>query len=216
MPMILPDMMSGAMPMSSRRGNVPSAELVCSVVKTWWPVIAARNAISAVSRSRISPTRMMSGSWRMIERMPLPKSIFAVSFTEVWRIIATGYSTGSSRVMMFTDSTLSLASIEYSVVVLPLPVGPVSTKMPSGLASIRLSFAMTDFGNPMCSRLIIDFSRSSTRRTMFSPQMVGCDETRKSTGRPLRLSESRPSCGARVSAIFMPLITLSRTAIPGQ
>ena len=86
-PMMLPAMMSGRMPRSSRRGNAPSAELVCSVVKTWWPVIAARNAISAVSLSRTSPTRMMSGSWRIIERMPLAKSIFAASLTEVWRIM---------------------------------------------------------------------------------------------------------------------------------
>ena len=46
-------------------------------------VIAARNAISAVSRSRTSPTRMMSGSWRIMERMPFTKSIFAASLTEV-------------------------------------------------------------------------------------------------------------------------------------
>jgi len=43
--------------------------------------------------------------------------------------------------------------------------------------------------------------------------MVGCAATRKSTGRPLMLSEMRPSCGARVSAMFMPLMTLMRTAI---
>ena len=36
--------------------------IVCSVLKTKWPVNAAWIAISAVSKSRISPTRMMSGS----------------------------------------------------------------------------------------------------------------------------------------------------------
>ncbi len=51
---------------------------------------------------------------------------------------------------------------------------------------------------------------------MFSPWMVGWVATRKSTGRPFRLSEMRPSCGARVSAMFMPLITFTRTAMPGQ
>ena len=138
--------------MSSRRGIAPMAELVCSVVYTWWPVMAARNAISAVSWSRISPTRMMSGSWRIMERMPLTKSILAASFTEVWRIIAIGYSTGSSRVMMFTDSVLSCFSTEYSVVVLPLPVGPVTSRMPSGRASIRLSVFRCAWCRPSWSR----------------------------------------------------------------
>ena len=105
-------MMSGTMPMSSRRGNAPTAELVCSVEYTWWPVIAARNAISAVSWSRISPTRITSGSWRIIERMPLAKSSFAASLTEVWRISVIGYSTGSSSVMMLMPSVLMWFRIE--------------------------------------------------------------------------------------------------------
>ena len=214
--MMLPAMMSGDMPMSSRRGNAPSAEFVCSVVNTWWPVIAARNAISAVSWSRTSPTRMMSGSWRMIERMPFANSIFALSLTEVWRIRVTGYSTGSSRVMMLTVSSLTWDSSEYSVVVLPLPVGPVTIRMPSGRASISSSFSRWRSVRSIRSRLMIDFSRSSTRSTMFSPWIVGWVDTRKSIGRPDRFIDTRPSCGARVSAMFMPLITFTRTAMPGQ
>jgi hypothetical protein len=92
--------------MSSRRGIAPTAEFVCSVEYTWWPVIAARNAIVAVSSSRISPTRMTSGSWRMSDRIPLPKSIFAASLIEVWRMSVIGYSTGSSSVMMLRPSVL--------------------------------------------------------------------------------------------------------------
>ena len=130
--------------------------------------------------------------------------------------MATGYSTGSSNVMMLTDSTFSCDSNEYSVVVLPLPVGPVMIRMPSGRASIRLSVLSTCLGSLIWSRLMMDFSRSRIRSTMFSPWMVGCVATRKSIGRPLRVSEMRPSCGARVSAIFIPLITLMRTAMPGQ
>ena len=52
------------MPMLSRRVTVAGASLVCSVESTRWPVSAALTAISAVSKSRISPTMMMSGSWR--------------------------------------------------------------------------------------------------------------------------------------------------------
>lgn len=90
----------------------PMAELVCRVEYTWWPVMAARKAISAVSASRISPTRMTSGSCRIIERTPLAKSSLAASATEVWRIMAIGYSTGSSRVMMLMPSSLMWLSTE--------------------------------------------------------------------------------------------------------
>ena len=55
---------NGSMPMLSRRVTVDGASLVCSVESTRWPVSAALTAISAVSKSRISPTMMMSGSWR--------------------------------------------------------------------------------------------------------------------------------------------------------
>ena len=58
--------------------------------------------------------------------------------------------------------------------------------------------------------------RSSTRSTMFSPWMVGSDETRKSISRPETDSEIRPSCGARLSAMFIDAITFSRTAIAAQ
>ena len=69
-------------------------------------------------------------------RTPFAKSSFTASLMEVWRIIATGYSTGSSRVMMLTVSSFRCINIEYSVVVLPLPVGPVTSRMPSGRASM--------------------------------------------------------------------------------
>ena len=49
------------MPMFIRRLIVLGASLVCSVESTRWPVSAALTAISAVSKSRISPTRMMFG-----------------------------------------------------------------------------------------------------------------------------------------------------------
>src|SRR2546427_2578666 len=68
----------------------------------------------AVSSSRISPTRITSGSCRMSERMPLPKSILAASLIEVCRIRVMGYSTGSSSVMMLRPSLLMWLSTEYS------------------------------------------------------------------------------------------------------
>ena len=46
------------------RSTVFAALEVCSVPKTKWPVLAAVSASSMVSKSRISPTMMMSGSSR--------------------------------------------------------------------------------------------------------------------------------------------------------
>ena len=58
-------------------------------------------AISAVSASRISPTMMMSGSWRRMERRPLANVSWIFGFTWICPIPWNWYSTGSSIVMMF-------------------------------------------------------------------------------------------------------------------
>ena len=50
------------------RSTVDAAVVVCSVPNTRWPVSAVSIAIATVSRSRISPTRMMSGSSRSAAR----------------------------------------------------------------------------------------------------------------------------------------------------
>ena len=47
---------------------VLAAPVVCSVPNTRCPVSAAVIAASIVSRSRISPTRTTSGSWRNARR----------------------------------------------------------------------------------------------------------------------------------------------------
>ena len=178
--------------------------------------MAARKAMAAVSSSRISPTRMISGSWRSMERMPPAKSSLAVALAEVCLIMEVGYSTGSSRVMMLTDSVFRNCKIEYKVVVLPLPVGPVTRMRPSGRATMRFSAARCAWARPSCSMATMPLCRSRTRRTMFSPCRVGSVETRKSTGRPDRDREIRPSWGARVSAMSSPAITFTRTASADQ
>ncbi len=61
------------MPMSISRTGALGASLVCSVEKTRCPVSEAWTAISAVSRSRISPIRTTSGSCRRIARSPRAK-----------------------------------------------------------------------------------------------------------------------------------------------
>ena len=63
---------------SITRSIVLAAELVCSVPKTKCPVSAAVRAKRMVSRSRISPTKITSGSSRSAERS-------AGSKPKVWR-----------------------------------------------------------------------------------------------------------------------------------
>ena len=82
------------------------ASLVCSVENTRWPVSEAWIAISAVSRSRISPTRITFGSWRRIERRPLAKVRPIFGFTSICPTPGSWISTGSSMVMMFLSVAL--------------------------------------------------------------------------------------------------------------
>ena len=98
------------MPISIRRVTAPGASLVCSVESTRWPVSAASMAIWAVSRSRISPTMMMSGSARIIERRPEANVRPALVLTWTWVMPSSWYSTGSSIVMMFFSIVLSWLS----------------------------------------------------------------------------------------------------------
>jgi hypothetical protein len=52
------------------------------------------------------------------------------SFTGICSTPASWYSTGSSMVMTLSVPRLVSPSTAYSVVVLPLPVGPVTSSMP--------------------------------------------------------------------------------------
>ena len=58
------------MPMSRNRCSAAVASVACSDDSTRWPVSADCTAMRAVSTSRISPTRMTSGSWRRIALRP--------------------------------------------------------------------------------------------------------------------------------------------------
>ena len=89
------------MPISTRRVIAVGASFVCSVESTRWPVSADSIAICAVSPSRISPTMMMSGSARIIERRPFANVSPARGLTCTCVMPSSWYSTGSSIVMMF-------------------------------------------------------------------------------------------------------------------
>ncbi len=120
----------GSTPMLSKRVMVEGASFVCRVDSTMWPVRAALTAISAVSKSRISPIMIVSGSCRRKERRAAAKVSPMLSLTCTWLIPGRLNSTGSSAVLMLSLGWLSSCRPEYRVVVLPEPVGPVTSTMP--------------------------------------------------------------------------------------
>src|SRR5438128_2638660 len=82
-----------------RRGNALAAVMVCSVESACWSVTLLRIAITALTRSRISPAKITCLSFRIIARMQLVKSRFTASHTEVWRISVIVYWSGCCSVM---------------------------------------------------------------------------------------------------------------------
>jgi hypothetical protein len=97
------------------------------------------------------------------------------------------------------------------VVVLPLPVGPQITTNPLAACANPRSDAAIAAGIPRHSRLGTRARTSRRRTTSFSPRIVGIDETRASTERPLRPARKPPSCGSRRSDMSMPASSLTRT-----
>ena len=95
-------------------------------------------ASRAVSRSRTSPTMITSGSWRTTCRNVVAKVSPFLAATWIWLMPANWYSIGSSTVRTFFSDELSRFRQAYSVVVLPLPVGPVTNRIP-WLMLIRFS-----------------------------------------------------------------------------
>ena len=93
-------------------------------------------AICEVSRSRISPSMITSGSWRKNARNARGKVMPTASLTGTCMIPSMSYSTGSSTVSSFESIVLIRRRQEYSVVVLPQPVGPVLMKIPLGCCTV--------------------------------------------------------------------------------
>ena len=119
---------------SRRRSSVRAALLVCSVPSTRWPVSEAVMAREIVSRSRISPTIMTSGSSRSAPRRALAKD-FVWVWTSRWvtwqPLEGMMYSIGSSSVMMWSwRERLIWSTSAASVVLLPLPTEPVTSTRP--------------------------------------------------------------------------------------
>ena len=199
------------------RVMVVAAVLVCSVLSTRWPVSALSTAMSAVSRSRISPTMITSGSWRRKLRSAVAKVKPAGRFTCICCTSAMWYSTGSSMVRMLTCRCRISSSIAYSVVDLPQPVGPVARNMPWLRCISVSSSCLSRVPRPMSPSVRRLSSVSSRRITTLSPKIVGSTEKRRSTVRPSSSRKVlRPSWAVRCSARFMRPSTLRRLTSAGS
>src|ERR1700730_9621168 len=105
------------------------------------------------------------------------------------------YSIGSSTVMMLRVLSLRRSSPAYSVVVLPEPVGPVTSRMPCGLWISSSMSCWVCASMPRESRSSLPACLSRIRSTTRSPCPEGMVETRTSTARPAlepRYPQRRP------------------------
>ncbi|KAG0922579.1 hypothetical protein G6F31_019866 [Rhizopus arrhizus] len=100
----------GSTPISVKRVTADTASLVCSVASTRWPVSEACTAICAVSRSRISPIMITSGSWRRMARRASAKLMSILALTWGWLMPDRSYSIGSSTVRMLLVAASSRLS----------------------------------------------------------------------------------------------------------
>ena len=165
--------------MSVSRWIAAAAVWAWRVVRIECPVIAARNAIWAVSSSRTSPTSSTSGSERRIVRSPLANVSPARGLTSTWSRPSTRYSTGSSIVVSWRSGVLRSWRQVKSVVVLPEPVGPTTTTAPNGFSTARSSASLCRRHAEGVERV----GRLALRQhpqVSFSPYVVG----RLPSGRP--------------------------------
>ena len=111
-PISVEEIRKGWIPRSTSRVIDVEESLVCSVENTRCPVSAACTAFWAVSWSRISPTMMMSGSWRRIVRSAKAKVMPILFWTAVWLNSSYTISIGSSMVVMLISGEARLRSAE--------------------------------------------------------------------------------------------------------
>ena len=129
---------------------VLAAPEVCSVPNTRWPVSAASMAAWIVSRSRISPTRMMSGSIRSARRMPSLKSghvdadlaLVDRALLVLVVVLDRVFQRDDVPVVVVVDE---VDHADARLVVLPEPVGPVTSSRPRGrMISDRIASGHAD------------------------------------------------------------------------
>ena len=201
------------MPMSSSRCSADTASVACSDESTKWPVSADCTAIRAVSTSRISPTRMTSGSWRRIDFSP-PAKVMPGLLVDL-DLVDRGEDV-LDRVLDRHDVALGAVDLArasaYSVVVLPLPVGPAQITMPYGeRISARVALGGVRRHAEVGRAGTAGGSCRAAACTTFSPPMTARWSRPGCRPRGRRPSCAIwPSCGRRRSTMFMPAMILIR------
>ena len=127
-----------------------------------------------------------------------------------WLMPGISYSTGSSTVRIFRVGSFRIESMVASVVVLPLPVGPVTTIMPWGKAKRPVMIRSSRAARPSLPISSRPRSRGSRRMTALSLCCVGIVATRTSSSVRLTRTRAAPSCGSRRSAMLRPARIFTR------
>ena len=178
---------------------------------------AASIEIFAVSPSRISPTITTSGSERRIDRSAAAKVSPARALICTWLMPGSRYSTGSSTVMMLIDGFGDLVQRREQRRRLT-GAGRAGDEQRAGRAldDRRQRARASPRTSPSSSSVGGFFDLSSRRMTTDSPSTVGSVATRMSSMRPAAaaLSEMRPSCGFRRSAMSSFASTFRRVVTP--
>ena len=186
---------------------------MCRVPKTRCPVSAAETASEIVSKSRISPTKMTSGSSRKAARRA-DANDSVCTFTSRWltRHFLCGWtnSMGSSTVRMWAARSLLIRStMAANVVDLPEPVGPVTRTSPR---SSRAISARTG-GRPSSANDLI--SVGMTRKTADSPRRPTKKFARNRARLGISMLKSRsrlPSNAFCWSPVKIPIIIIRKTS----
>ena len=126
---------NGSMPRSSSRAIELGASFVCSVENTRCPVSDACTEICAVSRSRISPdqddVRVLPQEAPQAARERKSNVRLDLALDQPVNVVLDRVLAGED---LHLGACSASCSAEYSVVVFPEPVGPVTMMMPCGLA----------------------------------------------------------------------------------
>ena len=147
-------------------------------------------------------------------RTPDAKSTPITGCTCIWLNSGAIISMGSSIEQTFTSGVASSFIVEYSVVVLPEPVGPVTSTMPYGSLIIFSQRSRSSLVKPNSGKSRTSTSCVKIRITTFSPNAVGMVEIRSSISPPPGETVlMRPSCGRRRSTISMRASSLMRLVI---
>ena len=131
------------------------------------------------------------------------------SFIWTCPIPSISYSTGSSAVKIFIPGLLMCFKTLYKVVVLPLPVGPVTNTIPWGELTALINFFKSFSSKPRSLKALSPASLFKIRITTRSLFLVGKSETLKSISFVSDLNVEAPSWGTLLSAISSLLIILT-------